>query len=229
MARKHRTSVRVGVYNLGDGSDSEKFQDLLGLMGQRFDYLGLTEHADRSDVTDRFVRNFPQYGKWEGDGRNGAQKTCVIYRKSKGRVTAKVSNTLTGRKRLPQGAGPEQAGPKVANRIRARVEKKRLHFIVAHEYASVNNRREAAAEFMRALVAIVRPRLGKTIVVADFNMTATHRLMRALRALLKSRSKVGPTHDTREIDQILTNGEIYQAWTWTGTSDHKAVFADVYI
>lgn len=228
MARKHKRRVRVCTYNLGDGPGVHKLEDLEGFASDGVRLMGLEEHGDRSHVTDDFVNFNPGWAKWEGDGRPGGKKTCILYRTDLGPVTAKASKTLVGRMLLRKGAGPEHASPKVANRIRLRVHGKRLHFIVGHEYATVSNRRRAAIMFMVAFVAWIRFRRGCVIAVGDMNMTPRNAMMRYLYRIFSVRSDVGGTHGRRQIDRILVKrGQIIEAWTKRGSSDHKAVIADV--
>lgn len=220
--------VRVGTYNAGNATNAKLLSDLEEWVRQGVQILGLQEVADRLSVLKAFRALHPDWDFFNGDGRPGSAKTAILYQKSVGEVTAQKSVTLVGPRRLPQGAGPENAGAKVANRIRFRIGRKRVNFIVAHQYATVNNRRQAARLFMDALSHVIRRRLGTVIFVGDLNMTPGHALMHALRVLMTGASHVGGTHGPREIDRILVRGgEIIECWSKRGSSDHRAVFADV--
>jgi len=231
MGKKNmRNQVRCLQYNIGDGPNHKKLEDLETFVKEENpDVFALDEHADRDSVTDAFIGLHPEFGKWAGDGRPGALKTCILYRKKLGKLTGEYSKTLVGPRHLPPGAGPENAGAKVANRIRMRINKRRVHFIAVHQYASVRSRWEAAKDLVDALVHLVRNRFGVVVVLGDMNANPMDRIYKALRELLPFFSKPGATHGKRTIDVIWVNklGRILKAWTRSGTSDHEAVIADV--
>lgn len=227
--------VRVVYYNFGDGPDREKLADLEFAAEQGADLIGISEHADRVDVTSEFLRLHPEYDRYFDPDQAGGSKECILWRKALGKVTLKKTHRLTDSMKLPKGAGPEKAGPKCLHRIRLRVKVgkrrfRRVHFMVGHQYATVNNRKEAARLFMNALVNVVRARLGVVILVADQNATPGHALLEALKVLLPSWSSkdTGPTHKNRIIDYIMVRGaKILEAWSKKLSSDHKMIFADI--
>ena len=231
MVRKHKKAkrkVRVVQANLGDSSDERVYADIDSFKADGAQLMGFEEHADRDKLTDKWIKNNPGWGKWAGDGRLGGKKTCILYLESLGPVTAEKSITVSNIRRVPKGAGPEKVVPKVVNRIRMRVQKRRLHFIVSHQYATIHNRLTAAKTFMRGLVGVVKPRIGTVIVVSDTNEKPGGMVVRSLERLFKSRSNVGGTHGPREIDRILVKGgKIVKSWKKDTSSDHDAVFADV--
>lgn len=231
--RKLFRTIRVVYYNMGDGPDQIKLEDLEEIWAQNPEVIALSEHADRIDVTTKFVEAHPEYDQYFGDGRPGAAKECLLYRKDLGELTLKKTHTLVGPRKLGEGAGPENATAKCALHLRFRVKqgkrRRRLHVIVGHQYATVNNRREAAKLFMRALADLVRRLVGAVIVMGDMNMVPSHALMHALMVLMTG-SDVGATHGKRQIDRILVRAAtILSAWTRRGSSDHRMVFADIRI
>lgn len=230
--RKRRQKRRLAYYNFGDGPDSEKRQDLEEAYELGVDVIALSEHADRVDVTSAFLRDHPDYDRYYGDGRSGGAKECLLYRKSLGKVTAKKSYTLVGARRVAKGAGPENPGPKVAHRVRMRINGKRTHFTVGHQYATVNNRRDAAWDFINALTDMLRARVGISVFFGDLNAEPRHKLVRALRTLFtgSSSDESGDTHKKRLIDYIMVKGtRIVKVFTQRLTSDHKMVVVDVMI
>lgn len=234
-ARQVFQKVRVVYYNFGDGSDAEKLADLEYAAEHGADLIGISEHADRVDVTSAFLRLYPEYDRYFDPNQAGGAKECILWRKSLGTVTLKKTTRLTGPMKLPKGAGPENAGPKCIHRIRIRVKtgkrrSRRVHFMVGHQYATIHKRKQAARLFMNALVNVVRARLGVVILVSDQNATPGQAILEALKVLLPSWSNrgTGPTHKNRIIDYIMVRGaKIIEAWSHKLSSDHKMIFADV--
>ena len=196
---KGRPAFRGVVYNVGDGKGVLKYQDLNDILEEDPDMIGLLEVADRGDVIQRWLQNHPGWAFFNGDGSQGAAKTGVLYR-TKVKVTSKKSHRLTPRFKLPKGAGPENAPPKVANRLRFKWYGKRSHFIVCHQYATVHNRMYYATRFITALTQVVVTRLGSVVVVGDFNQERHQNPLRLLTKVVRSWSQVGKTRDSREID-----------------------------
>lgn len=235
LVRKVVRTLRVAYYNFGGGPDQAKVEDLEEIWNAGAVLIGLSEHGDRDDVTDRFLRAHPRWDKFAGDGRPGAAKECILYDTELGKVTAKKTRTLVGARKLAPGAGPENAGPKCSNRIRMRVKVgrrwRRVHFIVGHQYATINKRKDAARLFIQALADMIRSLRGTVIFVGDLNATPGTAILHALKVLMPSWStKTGPTHHKRLIDYIMVRGgQIIAAWSARGSSDHKMIFADVQI
>lgn len=218
---------------MGDGSDEQKLADLEAAHAEGADIIALGEHADRIDVTTEFCRRHPDFEQYFGDGTTGAAKECLLYRKSLGEVTLRKTIVLVKARKLPQGAGPENATNKCALRVRLRINGRRVNLIVGHQYASVGSRKEAAWLFMHALVDLVKARVGITIFFGDLNDVPKHALIKALRALFKfsSSDETGPTHKRRLIDYIMVRGraKIIAAFTAKIHSDHRKVVVDVLI
>jgi len=230
--KRVRKNVRLAYLNLGDGSDERKLADLNEAFDLGAEIIGVSEHADRVDVTTRFLREHTEFARYYGDGRNGAAKECLLYKKSIGEATLKESITLSDVERVPAGAGPERPGPKVANRVRIRVawNRRRLQLVVGHQYATVNNRREAARLFMNSLKDLVRNLRGVVIFFGDLNARPSHQLVRALRALFTGSSapQSGNTHGNRIIDYVMVRGaRVLNAFTESISSDHRMVVVDI--
>jgi len=228
---KRPYSIRVVQYNIGDGPDHIKLGELEDLLKEdNPQVFFLDETADRLKVIKAFCSLHPEFDYWMGDGRPGAAKTTIVYLKSLGKVTGKYSETLVGKRRLAKGAGPENASPKVENRIRIRTpEGKRLHLIVAHQYATVVKRRVAARLFLRALVNVVKRRFGIVIFAGDMNQDPLAKMHKALRKVLPFFTNKFSTWGKRVIDVIWVNrkARIVKYWTEQYTSDHRAVVADI--
>jgi endonuclease/exonuclease/phosphatase family metal-dependent hydrolase len=231
--RKDLEKARLVYYNFGDGPDNHKLADLeYGSNVLKADIIAVSEHADRIDVTTSFLESHPDWARYYGDGENGAAKECILYRKNIGKKTLEKTVGLTRARKLPKGAGPENAGPKWAHWLRFRRKHHRLHLIVAHQYATVANRREAAWDFIRSLAKLVRPRMGVTIFFGDLNATLKDVTIRFFKQLFSSSSapKSGPTHEKRLIDYInIKGGVILGVFTVKRSSDHKMLVVDALI
>lgn len=231
--RKDLTKARLIYYNFGDGPDDEKYEDLVYAADElEADVISLSEHADRADVTSRFLRTHPDWDRYFAPDMNGGAKECVLYRKDIGHKTQDKSVQLVGARTLAEGAGPEKAGPKVAHWVRFKRSNHRLHLIVAHQYATVANRRAASWLFIRALAELVRPRRGVTVFFGDLNATLKDVTVQFFKKLFTSSSapKSGPTHKQRLIDYIkIKGGILLDAFTVKRSSDHRMLVVDALI
>lgn len=231
--KKGLKKARLVYYNIGDGGDKSKLKDIeyaaddLGA-----DVIALSEHADRVDVTSDFLKSHPDWDRYYAPNMNGGSKECLLYRRSLGEKTLGKSVQLVGKRTLAEGAGPEIAGPKVAHWVRFRRNGHRLHLIVAHQYATVHNRRKASWLFIRALAKLVRPRRGVTVFCGDLNATLKDVTIKFFKTLFTSSSapESGPTHEKRLIDYInIKGGVLLEAFTKKRSSDHMMLVVDALI
>lgn len=223
----------AATYNLGDGPDKAKQADIARLAQAGASVIGFQEGGDR-----RGLRLPPG---WRAFAANdpGAQSVPIawdtaLWDLEGWRWVETNPRTWVG----SHGAGPQWAKPKGVGIVRLRGPDDRLRrFLCTHFIPSAERRGLPRAELVArrrhyrrqaaglSRLILPRPRMGRTVVLGDFNAEHDSPLLRDVR-----RTGIGgwsdvPTHHGRAIDQVLGLGGPHRALHLS--SDHRALLAPI--
>lgn len=232
-----RTRVTAATYNLGDGPDAKKREDVLALFDEEgIDFLSLQEAGDRSKVLASIAIGNPRIALWLGDGSPGASSVPVMWRQDLWHAFKRETVALSSRFFAPEGAGPNWVKPKVVNLVwlRHKITGEVVVVCSTHMPASLWAR-------LRALLGrgIIR-RLGKAvdgievgiriIIGADWNAKVGAKILRRLdKNTISAQQKVGviATRMKAAIDDLRSRGVRWlSSRTRKGSSDHLAFIAE---
>lgn len=218
--------MHVGTWNAGPGTNRQVLRDLLALLRQ-VDVLCVQEFGDRKSLVWALrARGFRVHN---GDGRPGAAKDCVIWKRGKGRVhkqTVKVGDaTYVGH---DGGAGPTTLDNKYINAVtflRTGVTVASTH-VVPSVY--LKDRAELARKHLLAAAAWLKQQERPVFLCGDLNMEPHNRLLDPLRraGAWCNHDTLGwvPTHGARSIDYVWALGaKLHWQTTVENSSDHRAV------
>lgn len=230
-----RTHFTAATYNLGDGPDAKKREDILALFDQEgVDFLALQEAGDRSKVIDSIAVGNPRIARWLGDGSPGASSVPIMWRQDLWEVVKRKTVHLSSRFFAPEGVGPSWVKPKVVNLVwlRNKVTGEIVVFGSTHMPASLWARLRAVlgGGIVRKLRRTVDGIDNRVVVIgADWNAKVGARILRPLGRLISAQKRQGikPTHGKRAIDDLRSRGVYWLASrTRKGSSDHLAFIAE---
>lgn len=224
------TTVKFAFFNVGDGADVKKEEDLDFFAAEGAQAIFMCETGDRVPMLKRWCRRNPGWRLFVGLAP-GAKSVAVLYRKKPSR---KRSRTCVPRTYVGPGAGPSWAKPKAAQRLDFGV----LSIIVTHMVASATRRGDQYRwrrrhyklhlAVLEGMVRRVRRRGRKAVVIGDMNAHPNHWLLGPFREVMDQHVPVA-THQHGLFDQLwATPGvEIMSVVTVATSSDHDGVIAEV--
>lgn len=232
-----RTKVTAATYNLGDGPDAKKREDVLALFNEEgVDFLSLQEAGDRIPVLASIAVGNPRIALWVGDGTPGASSVPVMWRQDVWHAFKHETIRLSGRFFAPEGAGPNWVKPKVVNLVwlRHKVTGEVVVLGSTHMPASLWARLRAVLGrgiIRRLGKAVDGIELGTCIVIgADWNAKVGARILRRLdKNTTSAQQKVGviATRMKAAIDDLRSRGIRWlSSRTRQGSSDHLAFIAE---
>jgi endonuclease/exonuclease/phosphatase family metal-dependent hydrolase len=226
--------MKVATYNLGDGRDSAKVEDLDTLVSKGVSIIGLQEASDRGNALDDFLDHHTEWRMYAPKVAGGLAVPILWdtreWKRLRLRTTLAVASRYVG-----PGAGPRRSK---AKRINVVVLKHRhwgnhrrvlnTHFIASATRTGdqYDERDEHYLDHARVLAAMIGSgeRMRRTIVTGDFNADSSYRGLNAVRATLINGWTRFATHGKRAIDHVLgPKGDRYPVPL---SSDHHAVIAE---
>jgi hypothetical protein len=245
--RRRRSDAWVGPiteawYNLGDGADAKKADDLDQLADEGAVIIYLCEAGDRS----RLLRAWANRRGWVvyfGDGSPGAASTPILMRRDLARC---VSDCFTD-EACPAinvgdpGAGPAGVKRKVTNGIKIRRRTKRglprrprvglsAHLLASATRNGLPNDDKRDRAYHRHIDNLVqtarRFKLAVVMIFGDFNAEPHDVLLAGLRHAGFDALDTKDTHEShRQIDLGWRRSlrRIIRVWLVPGSSDHHAL------
>lgn len=231
----------VALYNIGDGQQHAKLEDIVNLAdNEGVSVIFLQEAGDRQWVVNQFLKSHHSWRVVWRYKMNKSREVAILYDSA---VWSKVWwHEIFVRIGFlgPQGAGGDAPAHKALNMVRLRHRKARqvVKFLNHHAIASAfstrgaegRRRKEAFARQMRAFFSNARK--GLVIGGGDWNAGKSNRLVRLYQSSHWRWLRTGPTHRKNTIDMIgfLRNPNLQPTGAKTVETDgslhhrdHKAV------
>jgi hypothetical protein len=223
----------VATLNLGDGPHHQKLSDLHKLVKKGVTVIGLQEAGDRLPVLEAFLDSHLTWRLYRPPFP-GAGSVPILYNAAQWQLLRTRSVLAVARRFVGPGAGPSTAKDKPINVVvlsHLDVGTKRFlntHFIASATRlprARFRRRRSHFEDHAAVLARLVRARVGRTVVMGDFNAEFDFSGLSVLRATGITGWTQQPTHGRRAIDHIL--GPVGKRRVVPTSSDHAAVVADL--
>lgn len=231
-------------YNLGDGPDHKKLEDLDELRDRGALIIGLAEAGDRGRMLEDWCvrRNGRVWALYDGDGSPGSASTPILVHPDVVPCIARwiTEEAVPARDVGDPGAGPARMKRKVTNGVKVRRRRRvgvwrppsvtlTAHLLPSATRDNLPNAEKRQRIFRthihRLLATARRFKIAKVTILGDFNAELDDPLMAELREAGYRAAKTGPTHGAhRRIDLALARREL-DTLTVALSSDHRGLIA----
>ncbi len=235
QARAATAPLTLVTFNRGNRNTFAELRDVVA----RADAAALQEMgaAEQQNWLDRLGED-PAFVVIRFPETTGAPSTPLVYKPAELRVLERIKVSLLPRQYVGPGAGPDYNKPKwfVGAKFEHRDSGRHVILGSIHNVASQHNdlRREAALKFNRNLMDGLDGRDVLTIVGGDWNAERDDASLAPVRARNWKFTPKRTTHgESRAIDYFTWDdrdgapaiASLVDAWTRSGNSDHKALYA----